>query len=183
MKWITLEQIKENSRIDFDYDDTLITRCGNAAEAVILKLTRRTYENIEDLYGKEPADLVEAALMLADVGYKHRGPVSDTNKSVIPYTFDCIIDPYIRLDKANPLQAERNDLLEILADVNSDLTFNYSELANPTPAQIAGYNALKEEIYEVNKKYAAIEKPTSNSCNVLRQNIKTIKEAADELFK
>ena len=183
MNWITLEQIKQNSRIDFDYDDSLVTRCGNAAEAVILKLTRRTYGNIEDLYGQKPDDLVGAALLLADVGYKHRSPVSETNKSVIPYTFDFMIADYMRLDKATPIEAERNDLLEILTDVNSDLTFNYSELDDPTAEQRAGYDALKTEIDEVNKQYAAIEKPTSNICNVLRQKINAIKTAAHELFE
>lgn len=183
MKWITKDEIKQNSRIDFDYDDDLVTRCGEAAEAVILKLTRRTYDNIEDLYGEKPKDLVEAALMLADVGYKHRSPVSDTNKSVIPYTFDFIIAPFTRADKANALQAERNDLLDILGGVHVDLTFNYSELENPTQEQTTGYNNLKQQIASVMTRFAQYTQPTSNVCKALRDKVKDIKQEADELFQ
>lgn len=183
MNWISLEQIKQNSRIDFSYDDELVTRCGNAAEAVILKLTRRTYGNIEDIFGQNPSDLVQAALLLADVGYKHRSPVSDTNKSVIPYTFDYIIAPYMRLDKATPLQAERNDLLEILKSVNTDLKFNYFELENPTQGQTAGYESLKAQIDSVEERYSMFTNPTDNICKALRKKVNDIKKDADELFK
>ena len=182
MKWITLAEIKANSRIDFDYDDDLVTRCGNAAELYILKQTRRTYENIEDVYGNDIDDLKTAALLLADVGYKHRSPVSDTNKSVVPYTFDNMIADYVRTTKATALQCERDDLLNILGSMDTDLSFDFSELENPTAEQTTEYNAIKAEIVSVMKRFTQFTNPTSNICKILRQKVNSIKQQIHDLF-
>ena len=47
--------------------------------------------------GTMPAPLVQAALMLVDTSYQFRSPVSAQNMSVVPYTFDLLVKPYVKL--------------------------------------------------------------------------------------
>ena len=182
MKFLALPYIKEHSRIDFDCDDAVLQLYGNAAEDVTLNIIRRTYENLQDRYGTIPPAIRQAALMLTEVGYAHRSPVSMNNKSVIPYTYDTLIAEYMRLDKATPIQAERNDLLSILGSTESDLDFNYSELDEPTAEQTAGYNDLKEKIRKTNIRFRLLQNPTASICQVLRNKIKSIRTQAEALF-
>jgi hypothetical protein len=49
------------------------------------------------IYGRIPAPLIHASLMLVDVSYQHRSPVSPQNMSIVPYTFDILVKPYMRL--------------------------------------------------------------------------------------
>jgi hypothetical protein len=104
------------------------------------------------------------------------------NKSVIPYTYDTLIAEYMRLDKATPIQAERNDLLCILGSTESDLDFNYSELDEPTAEQTAGYNDLKEQIRKTNVRFSLLQNPTTSICQVLRTKVKSIRTQAEALF-
>ncbi len=48
MKWLTLERIKQNSRIDGNEEDSLLTSYGNAAEIGILRLINRTWEDVRE---------------------------------------------------------------------------------------------------------------------------------------
>ena len=182
MKFLALPYIKEHSRIDFDCDDAVLQLYGNAAEDVTLNIIRRTYENLQDLYGTIPPAIRQAALMLTEVGYAHRSPVSMNNKSVIPYTYDTLIAEYMRLDKATAIQAERNDLLSILGSTESDLDFIYSELDEPTAEQTAGYNDLKEQIRKTNIRFSLLQNPTTSICQVLRTKVKNIRAQAEVLF-
>lgn len=102
MKWLELEDIKEQLRIepDFTDDDKLLTRYGNSAEAVILNITGWTYEELKALnpIGEDeiPADIWEATVMLVNMSYEHRSPVSMQNLYSNP-TFEMKLKPYIRL--------------------------------------------------------------------------------------
>ena len=99
MKWLTLERIKQQCRIepDFTEEDTLLEMYGESAEEVLLNHLNRSYEDIMQIYGRVPAPLVHASLMLVDVSYQHRSPVSPQNMSIVPYTFDILVKPYMRL--------------------------------------------------------------------------------------
>ena len=99
MKWLTLERIKQQCRIepDFTEEDELLEMYGESAEEVLLNHLNRSYENIMQIYGRIPAPLVHASLMLVDVSYQHRSPVSPQNMSAVPYTFDILVKPYMRL--------------------------------------------------------------------------------------
>ena len=105
MKWLTLEEIKQQLRIepDFTDEDALLVRYGNSAEAVVLNLTGRTYDELKAMNptGEDefPADLWEATIVLIEVSYKYRSPVSEQNLSKVPYAFDMKIKPYMRLTK------------------------------------------------------------------------------------
>ena len=103
MKWLTLEEIKQQLRIEpeFEDEDTLLTRYGNSAEAVVLNMTKRTFDELKAMNptGEDaiPDDLWEASIMLVEVSYHQRSPISQQNLSVVPYAFDMKIKPYMRL--------------------------------------------------------------------------------------
>lgn len=99
MKWLTLEMIKAQLRIEpgFTAEDTLLESYGESAEETLLNYLNRQYQDIIERYGKVPLPLVQASLMLVDVSYQHRSPVSVTNISLVPYGFDTLIKPYMRL--------------------------------------------------------------------------------------
>ena len=103
MKWLTLQRIKQQLRIEADFtaEDELLTMYGDSAEAVLLNYLNRSYEDVIEVYGHMPAPLVHASLMLVDTSYQYRSPVSTQSMSVVPYTFDVLVKPYMRLSSCN----------------------------------------------------------------------------------
>ena len=99
MKWLTLERFKQQLRIEreFHEEDELLKEYGESAEEVLLNYLNRTYEDVIELYGRVPAPLRHASLMLVDMSYQYRSPVSAQSISLMPYTFDILIKPYIKL--------------------------------------------------------------------------------------
>ena len=99
MKWLTLEKIKAQCRIeeDFNDEDELLEMYGDSAEEVLLNYLNRSYEDVIEVYGRIPSPLVHASLMLVDTSYQYRSPVSSQNMSLVPYTFDLLVKPYVRL--------------------------------------------------------------------------------------
>lgn len=105
MKWLTLDWIKQHSRIDYDCEDSLLTLYGESAEATVLNVCNRTYDDLLENFGTQdedgnttvPAPIMQASLMLVDLSYTQRNPISPTNLSVVPYTFDLLIKPYMKL--------------------------------------------------------------------------------------
>lgn len=99
MKWLTLQQIKQQCRIESDFtaEDTRLESYGTSAESTILNHLNRTYHDVLEEYGQVPEDIVNASLMLVDVWYQHRSPVEALSMSIVPYTFDILIKPYMKL--------------------------------------------------------------------------------------
>ena len=103
MKYLTLEYIKAHSRIDGDMEDSLLELYGASAEDTVMNYLNRgatTDEAINSLlekYGEIPSAIMQATLMLVDVSYQFRSPISPTNISIVPYTFDILIKPYMVL--------------------------------------------------------------------------------------
>ena len=103
MKFLSLEYIKQHSRIDFDCEDGLLELYGDSAEDTLAQYLNRgktveeMVESLKEEYGKIPANIYHAALMLVDVSYQYRSPISPTNVSVVPYTFDILVKPYMKL--------------------------------------------------------------------------------------
>ena len=110
MKWLTLAKIKQQCRIepDFTEEDILLEMYGESAEEVLLNHLCRSYENLMEVYGHIPAPLIHASLMLVDVSYQHRSPVSPQNMSIVPYTFDILVKPYMRLATENENEYNNN---------------------------------------------------------------------------
>ena len=103
MKWLTLERIKQQLRIepDFHEEDDLLEEYGESAEEVLLNYLNRSYEDVIEVYGRVPAPLRHASLMLVDTSYQYRCPVSQTSLSLVPYTFDFLLKPYMKLSSNN----------------------------------------------------------------------------------
>ena len=99
MKWLTLELIKGQLRLDpeMTLEDGLLELYGSSAEDAVLALLRRTLTNVMVKYDGVPDALVHASLLLVDHSYKERSPVSSQNLSAIPYSFDLLLKPYMRL--------------------------------------------------------------------------------------
>jgi hypothetical protein len=106
MKFLTIDYIKQHSRIDFDCEDQLLELYGDSAEEALAGLLNRgkTVEqmvtSLTEEYGQIPARCYHAALMLTEQAYNHRGPVSPTNMSIVPYGFDLLVKPLMKLTTA-----------------------------------------------------------------------------------
>ena len=103
MKFLSLEFIKLHSRIDFDCDDDLLEMYADSAEDTVAQYTGRG-KNAEELvasltadFGKIPAPVFHAALELVDQSYNHRALSSPTQMYAVPYNFDLLIKPYMKL--------------------------------------------------------------------------------------
>lgn len=97
MKWLTLESIKQHSRIDYDCEDSILQLYAEAAEDTVLNVCNTTYDDMMKKYGEIPAPIQQAALMLVDLSYTQRSPVSSQNMYAVPYTFDLLVKPYMIL--------------------------------------------------------------------------------------
>lgn len=103
MGFLSLDFIKQHSRIDFDCEDQLLEEYADSAEETICGFLNRgdtvdeMVDSLTNQYGKIPANIYEAGQMLVDLSYTHRSPVSPQNMSMIPYTFDLKIKRYMIL--------------------------------------------------------------------------------------
>lgn len=101
MKWLTIEEIKAHSRIDYDCEDAILELYGSAAEDAVLNIINRTYDEMVAAFGTEkilvPAAIRQATLILVDTSYSQRTAVSPQNLYAVPYAFDFLIKPYMRL--------------------------------------------------------------------------------------
>ena len=100
MKFLTFEQIKWQLRLDDEQakeEHDLLDMYGESAEDTVLNTLNRTLEDIIEQYGRVPKPIVHATLMLVDNAYKERSPISPQNMSVVPYAFDLMLKPYMRL--------------------------------------------------------------------------------------
>lgn len=105
MKFLTIDKIKQQLRLDCTCEAELLDAYGNSAEVTLAAYIGFMDENnlpsvdkmLEAYGGTMPAPLVQAALMLVDTSYQFRSPVSAQNMSVVPYTFDLLVKPYVKL--------------------------------------------------------------------------------------
>lgn len=97
MKWLTLDYIKKHSRIDYNCEDEILTMYAESAEETVLNYLNRSYDDLITTYGSLPKNILHASLMIVDVAYQYRSPISSQQLSVVPYTFDMLLKPYIVL--------------------------------------------------------------------------------------
>lgn len=106
MKFLTIDYIKQHSRIDFDCEDQLLELYGDSAEETLAELLNRgktvdeMVASLVEEYGNIPARCYHAALILTEQAYNHRGPASPANMSIVPYGFDYIVKPLMKLTTA-----------------------------------------------------------------------------------
>lgn len=103
MKYLSLNYIKQHSRIDFDCDDELLEMYADAAEETVMDLIKsgQTVDEgvaaLAERYGKLPARIYQASLLLVENMYTYRGVVSPTHLSPVHYNFDLMIKPFMQL--------------------------------------------------------------------------------------
>lgn len=105
MKFLTIDKIKQQLRLDCTCEAALLEMYGNSAEATLAAyigfVDEKNVPSVDKMLkaygGTMPAPLVQAALMLVDTSYQFRSPVSAQNMSVVPYTFDLLVKPYVKL--------------------------------------------------------------------------------------
>ena len=101
MNFLTMEYITAHSRFDDIREQTaeasLIELYAEAAEDTVLNYIDRTIEDLYEQYGKIPAPIIQAALLLVDNSYQHRSPSSMSNMYRVEYSFDALVKPYMNL--------------------------------------------------------------------------------------
>ena len=100
MIFLTFVQFNAQLRLDDDQaleEHDLLELYGEAAEDMVLNTMNRTMEDIIEQYGVVPKALVQAGLMLVAQSYQHREPASPQNLYTVPYAFDLLVKPYMRL--------------------------------------------------------------------------------------
>ena len=103
MKWLTIDYIKQHARIEYDCEDSLLELYGESAEQTVLSYLNRSYQDVLNNWGKVPEPVMQASLMLVDTWYTYRCPASSVNMSMVPYTFELLIKPYMRLTSCNSI--------------------------------------------------------------------------------
>lgn len=129
MKWLTLEQIKKQLRIEQDFtdEDGLLEMYGDSAEDTVLNICHRTYEDMVDSFGGIPQPIVEASLLLVAMSYEHRSPASQYQIYAVGYAFDMRIKSYMRLTAGSSIPPQVVILgsqikIAFTADLPDDLT-------------------------------------------------------------
>ena len=99
MKWLRLDKIKKQLRIDPDFcdEDDLLESYGEDAEDTVLNIIGQSVEELYEQYGDIPAPLVQASLLLVGISYQHREAITPQNLYIVPYAFDMRVKPYMRL--------------------------------------------------------------------------------------
>lgn len=100
MNWLTIDLIKQQLRLDDSQaamERNLLLMYGESAEAALLQLLRRTADNVVETFGDVPMPLIHAALMLVDIAYQYRSPISPASVNQVGYTFEILVKPYMRL--------------------------------------------------------------------------------------
>lgn len=168
MKYLTIEDIKQQLRLDFDCEDAKLELYGAGAEDTILYLCNRTYENLVGTYGEVPAAIRQVTLELVTNSYDHgSGPASPTNLSAVPYNFDLLVKEYIVLT-GTPLKNERNRIIDILQDQNTNISFFAADDDSETKRE------LTERIATMWKKYTAVSEPTPIILESMRREAKKL---------
>ena len=177
MKYLTIEDIKQQLRLDFDCEDAKLELYGAGAEDTILYLCNRTYENLVGTYGEVPAAIRQVTLELVTNSYDHgSGPASPTNLSAVPYNFDLLVKEYIVLT-GTPLKNERNRIIDILQEQNTNISFFAADDDSETKHE------LTERISTMWKKYTAVSDPTPMILESMRQEAKKLTDDVNEYLK
>ena len=182
LRWLSVDAIKTHSRIDFDCDVAELEQFGVAAEQAILDLTRRTYENFIDTYGRIPDPIFNASLLMVQNLYNNRDPGDMQKKEAVPYGFDLLLKNYMCLTGGTPLQVERDGLIDKLTVVQTDFDFDFGEITDPTDELIEAYDTQRRNMAALYNRYAYIQQPTSYICQKFREAIAKAKEDCDEII-
>lgn len=98
LRFLTLDEVKGQVRVDFEDDDLLLSLYGKAAEDAVVRATRRTPEELEGLGGGSlPVELRLAMLLLTAHWYRLREAVAGIEQSLVPMAYDFLVKPFVKL--------------------------------------------------------------------------------------
>ena len=182
LKWLSIDAIHAHCRIDFNCEDAELEQYGMAAEQAILDLTRRTYENFIDTYGRIPDPIFNASLLLVQSLYKNRDAEEQRDSKEIAYGFQFLVKNYMALTLNSPIVNERDGLIDKLTIVQTDFDFEFGESENPTDELVEAYDTQRRNMAALYNRYAFIENPTPYICKKFREAIAKAKEDCDEII-
>ena len=182
LRWLSVQAIHDHCHIDFNCEDAELEQMGIAAEQAILDLTRRTYENFIDTYGRVPDPIFNASLLLVQSLYKNRDAEEQRDSKEIAFGFSFMVKNYMVLTDGSPLEVERDGLLDKLTVVMTEFDFDFGEIENPTDEQVEAYDTQRRDMAALYNRYAYIGNPTSYICEKFRQAIAKAKEDCDEII-
>ena len=184
LKWLSINAIHEHCRIDFNCEDAELEQMGITAEQAILDLTRRTYENFIDTYGRIPDPIFNASLLLVQSLYNNRDAAETTvyTSKESMYGLQFLVKNYMVLTGGTPLQVERDGLIDKLTVVQTEFDFDFGEIADPTDELIEAYDTQRRNMAALYNRYAYIQQPTTYICQKFREAIAKAKEDCDEII-
>ena len=182
LKWLSLDAIHQHTRMDFNCEDAELEQFGMAAEQAILDLTRRTYENFIDTYGRIPDPIFNATLLLTQSLYKNRDAEEQRDSKEIAFGFSFMVKNYMVLTGGKPLEVERDGLLDKLTVVMTEFDFDFGEIENPSADLVEDYDTQRRDMAALYNRYAYIANPTSYICEKFRQAIAKAKEDCDKII-
>lgn len=95
MAYITLEEVKDHLRVDYNTDDTYITSLINLAESVVAVEIEDDLSTLEDESDNIPIGLKHAMLLMIGHFYAVREPILiGVNAVKVPFGFEFLIAPY-----------------------------------------------------------------------------------------
>ena len=182
LKWLTIAAIHAHCRIDFNCEDAELMQMGIAAEQAILDITRRTYENFVDTYGRIPDPIFNASLLLVQNLYNNRDAADIQKKEAALYGFDLLLKNYMVLTGGTPLQVERDGLIDKLTVVQTEFDFDFGEISDPTDELIEAYDTQRRNMAALYNRYAFIQQPTTYICQKFREAIAKAKKDCDAII-
>ena len=182
LKWLSIDAIHAHCRIDFNCEDAELEQYGMAAEQAILDLTRRTYENFIDTYGRIPDPIFNASLLLVQSLYKNRDAEEQRDSKEIAYGFRFLVKNYMALTLSSPIVNERDGLIDKLTIVQTEFDFEFGEIENPTDELVEAYDTQRRNMAALYNRYAFIENPTPYICQKFREAIAKAKDDCDEII-
>lgn len=182
LRWLSVQAIHDHCHIDFNCEDAELEQFGIAAEQAILNLTRRTFENFIDTYGRIPDPIFNASLLLVQSLYKNRDAEEQRDSNEIAFGFSFMVKNYMVLTGGTPLEVERDGLLDKLTVVMTEFDFDFGEISDPTDELIEAYDTQRRNMAALYNRYAYIEHPTSYICEKFRQAIAKAKEDCDKII-
>ena len=182
LKWLTIDAIHAHCRIDFNCEDAELEQYGIAAEQAILDLTRRTFDNFIDTYGRIPDPIYNATLLLVQSLYKNRDAEEQRDSKDIAFGFSFMVKNYMVLTGGTPLEVERDGLLDKLTVVMTEFDFDFGEITEPSDELVEAYDTQRRNMAALYNRYAFIKQPTSYICQKFREAIAKAKEDCDEII-
>ena len=182
LRWLNLNAIHERLRIDYNDDDADLKAMAMDAEQCIIDLTRRTYENFIDVYGRIPDPIFTASLLLVGSAYKNREAEGQYDMKEIAFGFSFRVKNYMVLTGGTPLEVERDGLIDKLTVVQTDFDFEFGEIEDPSEELVEAYDTQRRDMAALYNRYAFIKEPTSYICQKFREAIAKAKQDCDEII-